>query len=129
LSAKIIVLSKSDETGQYLWGEEKSPLIVIQSQDTTTMVKYNIYGSFCLFVCLLVCCCCCCCCCFFFCLFYMYTPSIDNISLILRWLPVKIRVRIDPPHFLVCRKRRLNGAVLRTRPEKPRSRVTAGVAR
>jgi hypothetical protein len=42
---------------------------------------------------------------------------------------VKIRVRIDPPHPLVCRKRRLNGAVLRMRPEKPRSRVTAGVAR
>jgi hypothetical protein len=38
--------------------------------------------------------------------------------------PVRIRVRIDPPHPLVCRKRRLNGAVLRMRPEKPRSRVT-----
>jgi hypothetical protein len=24
-------------------------------------------------------------------------------------LPVRIRVRIDPPHPLVCRKRRLNG--------------------
>jgi hypothetical protein len=43
--------------------------------------------------------------------------------------PVRIRVRIDPPHPLVCRKRRLNGAVHRMRPEKPRSRVTAGVAR
>jgi hypothetical protein len=43
--------------------------------------------------------------------------------------PVGIRVRIDPPHPLVCRKRRLNGAVLRMRREKPRSRVTAGVAR
>jgi hypothetical protein len=42
---------------------------------------------------------------------------------------VRIRVRIDHPHPLVCRKRRLNGAVLRMRPEKPRSRVTAGVAR
>jgi hypothetical protein len=31
---------------------------------------------------------------------------------------VRIRVRIDPPHPLVCRKRRLNGAVLRMRPEK-----------
>jgi hypothetical protein len=41
---------------------------------------------------------------------------------------VRIRVRIDPPHPLVCRKRRLNGAVLRMRPEKSRSRVTAGVA-
>jgi hypothetical protein len=38
-------------------------------------------------------------------------------------------VRIDPPHPLVCRKRPLNGAVLRMRPEKPKSRVTAGVAR
>jgi hypothetical protein len=44
-------------------------------------------------------------------------------------LPVRIRVRIDPPHPLVCRKRRLNGAVLRMRPEKPRLRVEAGVAR
>jgi hypothetical protein len=43
--------------------------------------------------------------------------------------PVRIRVRIDPPYPLVCRKRRLNGAVLRMRPEKPRSHVTAGVAR
>jgi hypothetical protein len=43
--------------------------------------------------------------------------------------PVRIRVRIDPLHPLVCRKRRLNGVVLRMRPEKPRSRVTAGVAR
>jgi hypothetical protein len=44
------------------------------------------------------------------------------------WLK-SIRVRIDRPHPLVCRKRRLNGAVLRMRPEKPRPRVTAGVAR
>jgi hypothetical protein len=44
-------------------------------------------------------------------------------------IPVRIRVRIDPPHPLVCRKRRLNGAVLQMRPEKPRSHVTAGVAR
>ena len=43
--------------------------------------------------------------------------------------PVRIRVRIGPPHPLVCRKRRLNEAVLRMRPEKPRPRVTAGVAR
>ena len=43
--------------------------------------------------------------------------------------PVRIRVRIDPPHPLVCCKRRLNGAVLRMRPKKPRPRVTAGVAR
>jgi hypothetical protein len=43
--------------------------------------------------------------------------------------PVRIRVRVGPPHPLVCRKRQLNGAVLRMRPEKPRPRVTAGVAR
>jgi hypothetical protein len=43
--------------------------------------------------------------------------------------PVRIRARIDPPHPFVCRKRRLNGAVLRMRPEKPRPRVTVGVAR
>jgi hypothetical protein len=42
--------------------------------------------------------------------------------------PVKIRVRKDPSHPLVCRKRRLNGAVLRIRPEKPRPNVTTGVA-
>jgi hypothetical protein len=45
------------------------------------------------------------------------------------YYPVRIRVRIDPPHPLVCRKKRMNGAVLRMRPEKPRSRVTACVAR
>jgi hypothetical protein len=44
-------------------------------------------------------------------------------------LPVRVRVRINPPHPLVCRKRRLNGAVLRMRPEKQRPCVTAGVAR
>jgi hypothetical protein len=43
-------------------------------------------------------------------------------------IPVRIHVRIDPPHPLVCCKRRLNGAVLRMRPEKLRSRVAAGVA-
>jgi hypothetical protein len=31
--------------------------------------------------------------------------------------PVKMWVTIDPPYHLVCRKRRLNGAVLRMRPE------------
>jgi hypothetical protein len=44
-------------------------------------------------------------------------------------MSVIIRVRIDPPHPLVCWKRRVNGAVLLMRPEKPRSRVTACVAR
>jgi hypothetical protein len=51
-------------------------------------------------------------------------------------ISVRIRVRIDPPYPLVCRKaitscvvRPLNGAVLRMRPEKPRSRVAVGVAR
>ena len=43
--------------------------------------------------------------------------------------PVRTWVRIGPPHPLVCRKRRLNAVVLRMRPEKPRPRVTAGVAR
>jgi hypothetical protein len=37
---------------------------------------------------------------------------------------VRILVRIDPPHPLVCPKRRLNGAVIRMRPEKLRSSVT-----
>jgi hypothetical protein len=44
-------------------------------------------------------------------------------------VPVRIWVRIDPPHVPMCRKRRLNGAVLRVRLEKPRTHVTAGVAR
>jgi hypothetical protein len=42
--------------------------------------------------------------------------------------PVKIRIRIDPPHPIVCCKRRLNEVVLRMRPENPRPHVTAGVA-
>jgi hypothetical protein len=42
---------------------------------------------------------------------------------------VRIRVRMHPPHPVVRRKRRLNGAVLRMRPEKSRPRVTAGVTR
>jgi hypothetical protein len=52
-----------------------------------------------------------------------------DIEVEICFLPVRIRVRIGPPHPLVCCKRRLNGAVLRMRPEKPRPRVTAGVAR
>jgi hypothetical protein len=43
--------------------------------------------------------------------------------------PVRIWVRIDSPNPLVSRKSGQNGAVLQMRPEKPRSRVTAGVAR
>jgi hypothetical protein len=43
--------------------------------------------------------------------------------------PVRIRVSIGPTHLLAYRKRRLNRAVLRMRPEKPRSRVTVDVAR
>jgi hypothetical protein len=43
--------------------------------------------------------------------------------------PFVIWVKIGPPHPHVCRKRRLIGAVFRMRPEKPRSRVTAGVTR
>ena len=38
----------------------------------------------------------------------------------------RIQVRIDPPHSLMCRKRRLNGVVLLMRPDKPRPRVVAG---
>jgi hypothetical protein len=57
----------------------------------------------------------------------LYSLQIGYISSISE--PVMIRVRIDSPHPLVCRKRRLNGAVLRMRPEKPRPRVIAGVAR
>jgi hypothetical protein len=62
--------------------------------------------------------------------------TIDMILLLIIFLkptlkPVRIRIRIDSPHPLVCRyrTRRLNGAVLRMRPEKPRPRVTAGVVR
>jgi hypothetical protein len=43
--------------------------------------------------------------------------------------PVMIRFRIDPPHPLVCRKRRLNWAVLRVKSEKLRLSVAVGVAR
>jgi hypothetical protein len=43
--------------------------------------------------------------------------------------PVRIWIRTDPPHPLVCHRRRLNGAVLLMRPEKLRSSVTAGVTR
>jgi hypothetical protein len=54
----------------------------------------------------------------------------ENCSIRVHWLfPVRIQVRIGPLHPYACRKRRLIGAVLRMRPEKPRSRVTAGVAR
>jgi hypothetical protein len=41
---------------------------------------------------------------------------------------MRIRVRLDLPHPLVCCKRRLNGAVLWMRLHKPRSLVTAGMA-
>jgi hypothetical protein len=51
---------------------------------------------------------------------YIYTSCFTSCQL----NPVRIRVRIDPPHPLMCRKRRLNGAVLRMRPEKPRPRGT-----
>jgi hypothetical protein len=50
--------------------------------------------------------------------------KIDHITLTIILIesrgPVRIPVRIDPPQPLVCRKRRLNGAVLRMRPEKPK---------
>jgi hypothetical protein len=45
------------------------------------------------------------------------------------FIPLRIRVRIDPPHPLVFSMRRLNGANLRIRPEKLRSCVTASGAR
>jgi hypothetical protein len=61
-----------------------------------------------------------------FCILQNYGKTYSKIFL--RTIPVRIRVRIDPPHPLVCRKRRLNGEVLRMRPEKPKPRVTAGVA-
>jgi hypothetical protein len=45
------------------------------------------------------------------------------------FIPVRIRLKIGPQYPLACRKRRINGVFLRMRPEKPRPRVTAGVAR
>jgi hypothetical protein len=45
---------------------------------------------------------------------------------------VRIQVRIDPPHPLVYHDvigDRLNRAVLRMKPEKPRPHVTTGVER
>jgi hypothetical protein len=61
----------------------------------------------------------------------LLTLTAFNSEFVLRatHTPVRIRVRIDPPHPHVCRKRRLIRAVLRMRPEKTMSRVTAGVAR
>jgi hypothetical protein len=53
----------------------------------------------------------------------------NRMSYLYNNTPMRIPVRIDPPHPFVCRRRRLNGAVLRMRPEKPRSRVLVGVAR
>jgi hypothetical protein len=44
------------------------------------------------------------------------------------WGTVRLRLRIGPYHHLVCCKSRLDGAVLRMKPEKLRPRVTAGVA-
>jgi hypothetical protein len=44
------------------------------------------------------------------------------------WGYIWIRITIDSPHPPVRHKRRLNGAVIRMRPGKPRSRITAGVA-
>jgi hypothetical protein len=41
---------------------------------------------------------------------FWITPAVQRI-------PVRIRVRIDPPHTPVCRKRRLNRAVPRMRPK------------
>jgi hypothetical protein len=46
-----------------------------------------------------------------------------------KWGPVRIQVRTGPQHPLVCRKRQVNVAIFRMKPDKPRPRVTAGVAR
>jgi hypothetical protein len=61
--------------------------------------------------------------------FLISSHPIYYISITYPYSPLRIRVRIGPPHPYVCQKRRLNEAVLRMRPEKPRSRVTVGVAR
>jgi hypothetical protein len=68
------------------------------------------------------------------CWFYEKNPSHGAFLVPKEWdlltdSPVSIRVSRDPPHSLVCRTKWLNWAVLRIRPKKPRSRVTAGVAR
>jgi hypothetical protein len=43
-----------------------------------------------------------------------------HLRRIIHMRPVRIRVRIGPPHPLVCRKKELNGEVLWMKPEKPR---------
>jgi hypothetical protein len=56
--------------------------------------------------------------------------SVSIFNVISGWSkPVRIRIRIGPPHPHACRKRRLNRVVLWMRPEKPWSRVTACVSR
>jgi hypothetical protein len=66
-----------------------------------------------------------------------YLPFNENLVLYLNKLefrslhartPVRIWVRIGTVHPHACRKRQLNGVVFRIRLEKPRSRVTVGVA-
>jgi hypothetical protein len=51
-----------------------------------------------------------------------------SLHFIYFWWPVRIWVNIGPPDPFVCHKKRFNGEVLRMRPEKPRSHVTAGMA-
>jgi hypothetical protein len=63
------------------------------------------------------------------CKYWRYDVPYLNVEYFLTIPPVRIRVRIGPPHPLLCRKRRLNGVVLRMRPKKPRPIVTADVAR
>jgi hypothetical protein len=58
-----------------------------------------------------------------------YIHKVSQAGFIKIPFPRKDPGRINPPHPLVCRKRRLNGTVLRMRLEKPRSRVKAGLAR
>jgi hypothetical protein len=53
----------------------------------------------------------------------------EQVDFVSFFYPMRIQVRIGPPHPHACRKRRLNGVVLRMKPEKPRPRVTVVVAR
>ena len=60
-----------------------------------------------------------------------------NPSSILRFLTLKLDpplaltqgLGLIPSHLFACRKRRLNGLVLRMRPGKPKPHVRAGVVR
>jgi hypothetical protein len=60
------------------------------------------------------------------CVIYIYIYNHNEYRLPAR---IQVRVHVGPPHPLVCRKRRLNGTVLRMRAKKPRPHVTAVVGR